>query len=95
MLPIYLSPEIKSKKVLDMCAAPGGKSFQTICLDNKVILNDISLKRVKTLRGNLDRLNFSNEIKNYNALNIPEKEKFNVIILLILFIVLIFSEINI
>jgi 16S rRNA (cytosine967-C5)-methyltransferase len=28
MLPIYLSPEIKFKKVLDMCAAPGGKAFQ-------------------------------------------------------------------
>ncbi|MDC0193264.1 RsmB/NOP family class I SAM-dependent RNA methyltransferase, partial [Pelagibacteraceae bacterium] len=81
MLPIFLSPEIKSKKVLDMCASPGGKSFQTICLDNKVILNDISLKRVKTLRVNLDRLNFNNEIKNYNALDIPEKEKFDVIIL--------------
>jgi 16S rRNA (cytosine967-C5)-methyltransferase len=81
MLPIYLSPEIKSKKILDMCAAPGGKSFQTICLDNKVTLNDISLKRGVTLRDNLNRLNFSNEIKNYNALEIPENEKFDVIIL--------------
>ena len=81
MLPIYLSPEIKSKKVLDMCAAPGGKSFQTICLDNNVTLNDISLKRIRTLKSNLDRLNFSNEIKNYNALDIPENERFDVIIL--------------
>ncbi len=30
MLPIYLSPEIKFKKVLDMCAAPGGKAFQEL-----------------------------------------------------------------
>ena len=81
MLPIYLSPEINSKKILDMCAAPGGKSFQTICLNNNVTLNDISLRRVKKLRKNLDRLNFSNEIKNYNALNISEEEKFDVIIL--------------
>ena len=35
MLPIYLSPEIKFKKVLDMCAAPGGKAFQTISLNNE------------------------------------------------------------
>jgi 16S rRNA (cytosine967-C5)-methyltransferase len=81
MLPIYLSPEIKSKKILDMCAAPGGKSFQTICLDNKVTLNDISLKRSMTLRDNLNRLNFINEIKNYNAIDIPENDKFDVIIL--------------
>ncbi len=81
MLPILLSPEIKSKKVLDMCAAPGGKAFQTICLENDVSLNDISLERTKILRTNLKRLNFSNKIKNYNALDIPEDKKFDVIIL--------------
>ncbi|MDC1047100.1 transcription antitermination factor NusB [Alphaproteobacteria bacterium] len=81
MLPIYLSPEIKFKKILDMCAAPGGKAFQTISLGSKVTLNDVSLKRADTLKANLKRLNFSNEIKNYNALNISEKEKFDVIIL--------------
>jgi len=81
MLPIYLSPEIKFKKILDMCAAPGGKAFQTICQNNDVFLNDISLKRSNTLRSNLNRLNFNNEIKNFNALEIPEDEKFDVIIL--------------
>jgi len=81
MLPIHLSPEIKSKKVLDMCAAPGAKSFQTICSDNNVTLNDINLKRTKILRANLNRLNFNNEIKNYNALEFPEIEKFDVIVL--------------
>ena len=81
MLPLHLSPEIKFKKVLDMCAAPGGKAFQTICLDNEVTLNDISLKRTSTLRTNLKRLNFNNKVENYNALEIPEDEKFDVIIL--------------
>jgi len=81
MLPIHFSPEIKFKKVLDMCAAPGGKAFQTICSDNDVTLNDISLKRIQTLKTNLNRLNLNNEIKNYNALDIPEIEKFDVIIL--------------
>jgi len=81
MLPIYLSPEIKFKKVLDMCAAPGGKAFQTICLENDVTLNEISSKRSKILKNNLDRLNFYNDVKNYNALNLSETEKFDVIIL--------------
>jgi 16S rRNA (cytosine967-C5)-methyltransferase len=81
MLPLHLSPEIKFKKVLDMCAAPGGKAFQAISLNNNVTLNDISLKRTEILTTNLKRLNFSNKIKNYNALNIPEDEKFDVIIL--------------
>jgi 16S rRNA (cytosine967-C5)-methyltransferase len=81
MLPIYLSPEIKFKKILDMCAAPGGKSFQAISLNNEVTLNDISFKRTSILRANLKRLNFSNEIKNYNALDFPEGKKFDIIIL--------------
>jgi 16S rRNA (cytosine967-C5)-methyltransferase len=81
MLPLYLSPEIQFKKVLDICAAPGGKAFQAICLNNDVTLNDISLKRINTLKANLERLNFGNKIKNYNALDFPENEKFDVIIL--------------
>ena len=81
MLPLHLSPEIRFKKVLDMCAAPGGKAFQAISLNNNVTLNDINLKRIKTLSTNLERLNFSNKIKNYNALDIPEDETFDVIIL--------------
>jgi 16S rRNA (cytosine967-C5)-methyltransferase len=81
MLPIHLSPEIKFKKTLDMCAAPGGKAFQALCLKNDVTLNDISSKRSIMLRDNLDRLNFNNEVQNYNALNITEEEKFDVVIL--------------
>ena len=81
MLPIYLSPEIKFKKILDMCAAPGGKAFQTISSENEVTLNDLSLKRTKVLKENLKRLNFSNEVKNYNALDISELKKYDVIIL--------------
>ena len=81
MLPIYLSPEIKFKKILDMCAAPGGKAFQAISLNNEVTLNDISFKRSSILRANLKRLNFSNQIKNYNALDFPEGKKFDTIIL--------------
>ena len=81
MLPIHLSPEIKFKKVLDMCAAPGGKAFQIISLDNEVTLNDISKKRSAILRMNLKRLKFTNEIKNNNALDISEDKKFDVIIL--------------
>lgn len=81
MLPIYLSPEIKSKKILDMCAAPGGKAFQTISSSNDVTLNDISLKRTNILRSNLKRLGFENEIKNYNALDFSEEKKFDIIVL--------------
>lgn len=81
MLPIYLSPEIKYKKILDMCAAPGGKAFQGISQQNEVCLNDISSKRIKVLKDNLNRLNFNNKITNLDALNISEKERYDTIIL--------------
>ena len=81
MLPIYFSPEIKFKKVLDMCAAPGGKAFQLISLENNVTLNDLSQKRASILKENLSRLKFNNNIKNLNALDISEKKKFDVVVL--------------
>tara|TARA_Y100001970_G_scaffold286120_1_gene407498 strand:+ start:12502 stop:13767 length:1266 start_codon:yes stop_codon:yes gene_type:complete len=81
MLPIYLCPELKFKNILDMCSAPGGKAFQLISLTNTVNLNDISLKRIKILKDNLNRLNFKCKITNYNALNILENIKFDVVIL--------------
>jgi len=81
MLPIFLSPEIKSKKILDMCSAPGGKAFQAISLGNKVTLNDISSRRISILKSNLRRLHYYNEVNNFDALDMEEKEKFDVVIL--------------
>ncbi len=81
MLPIYLSPEFRSKNILDMCSAPGGKAFQLLSLKNNVVLNDKSLKRINLLKKNLKRLKFDCEITNVNALNIMEDKKFDVVIL--------------
>ena len=81
MLPIYLSPEIKGKKIIDLCSAPGGKAFQAISLGGEIRLNDISLKRLDILKENLNRLKISAEITNLNALNISEEEKFDVVVL--------------
>ena len=81
MLPIHLSPEIGKKKLLDMCAAPGGKAFQALSLNCKITLNDISKKRIVKLKQNLKRLNFKKSVLNIDSLNIPETEKFDVVIL--------------
>jgi len=50
-------------------------------LKNDVTLNDISLRRSTILKANLNRLNFKNEINNFDALEISEEKKFDVIIL--------------
>ncbi len=81
MLPIYLSSEFEYKKIIDLCSAPGGKAFQALSLSRNVFLNDSSKKRIKLLKDNLKRLNFNEKVNNFNALNISEKIKYDVVIL--------------
>ena len=68
------------KKCLDLCAAPGGKSFQILAKNNKITLNDKSDKRIKILKTNLERLKFKTKIYNSDALNIKLNEKYDFII---------------
>jgi len=58
----FLSPE-KGEKVLDTCAAPGGKTAyiaELVGSYGEVVSVDISGKRLKVLQDNLDRLNIKN-----------------------------------
>tara|TARA_A100001015_G_C15044442_1_gene742484 strand:- start:6346 stop:7614 length:1269 start_codon:yes stop_codon:yes gene_type:complete len=71
----------KNQKILDACAAPGGKSFQLISRNLNVVLNDKSQSRTQTLKSNLDRLNFSNKILNKDFTTFNKKEIFDVIII--------------
>ncbi len=80
MIPIAINTGIKNLNVLDICSAPGGKAFQLLS-KNKVILNDISYKRIKRLRDNLSRLGYDPEIKNINGLDFRENKKFDLIVI--------------
>jgi len=81
MLPIYLSSEISKKKILDLCAAPGGKLFQEILKGSKVHANDINENKIEILKNNLKRLKINSKITNKNALKLELKEKYDVIII--------------
>ncbi|EXJ16749.1 RsmB/NOP family class I SAM-dependent RNA methyltransferase [Imhoffiella purpurea] len=62
-LPAQLLDLEPGQRVLDMCAAPGGKTAQiAFALGNRgtVVANDISYMRIKALQGNLDRLGLVN-----------------------------------
>tara|TARA_B110000240_G_C13446520_1_gene430570 strand:- start:179 stop:1099 length:921 start_codon:yes stop_codon:yes gene_type:complete len=61
--PLVVKDLIKEIKVIDCCAAPGSKTTQIAAMmDNKghIIANDARHARLKSLRGNLDRLGVTN-----------------------------------
>jgi 16S rRNA (cytosine967-C5)-methyltransferase len=54
-LPVLLMGEVKDRTVLDMCAAPGGKTMQLASRGAKVIALDSSKKRLELLSSNMQR----------------------------------------
>jgi len=54
-LPARLLGPGNAKRVLDLCAAPGGKTMQLAAAGWDVTALDISERRLELLRGNLDR----------------------------------------
>ncbi len=70
-----------NKSCLDMCAAPGGKSFQILSRGKKLVLNDNSIKRLEKLKENLRRLNLKAKILNQDFRNLKNDYKYDFIIL--------------
>ncbi len=58
-LAVSVLPDLKGKRVLDLCAAPGGKTAQLINQGAIVTSLDNSQQRLNTLRQNMERLHFS------------------------------------
>ena len=81
-LPLYNFKKIgKSKIFLDACAAPGGKSFQMLSKNLKVVLNDKNKDRIQTLKTNLKRLNLNAQILNKDFIEFDNKRKYDVIVI--------------
>lgn len=62
-VPVHLLDPRPGERILDLCAAPGGKTSQiAFALENRgtVVANDLSGGRLRALRGNLDRLGLVN-----------------------------------
>lgn len=69
MIPASLLPVTNSDLVLDMCAAPGGKTIQvsrTMNNEGIIIANDISAARAKELSRNVERMGRKNIIVTNN-----------------------------
>ena len=81
-LPVELAPmALKEKIVLDVCCAPGGKSFQLA--DKGAILTSIdkSEKRLKVMKENLHRLKYDLELICTDVFEYQPKKLFDIILL--------------
>ena len=81
-LPVKIAPmALKEKIVLDVCCAPGGKSFQLA--DNGAILTSIdkSERRLKVMKENLHRLNYDLDLICTDVFEYQPKKLFDIILL--------------
>lgn len=60
-LPVALLGDIKGKHVIDLCAAPGGKTAQLVSRGARVTAVERSAKRLKRLEENMERLGLTVE----------------------------------
>ncbi len=66
-IPAQLFGDIEGKTVVDLCAAPGGKTAQLAAMGAKVIAVDRSAQRMKRLNENLERLRLQDNVECYIA----------------------------
>ncbi len=81
-LPVQLLGDVSGLKVLDMCAAPGGKTLQLASQGAIVTAMDRSAERLDLLKENLGRTGLSADIIAADATNWPENDSQYDIVLL-------------
>lgn len=61
-LPVYLFGDVKGRRVIDLCAAPGGKAAQLAALGARVVAVERDSARLSRLKENLSRLGLDAEL---------------------------------
>jgi len=80
-LPAQLLGDVRGKRVLDLCAAPGGKTLQLAAMGARVTAVDKSDQRLERLRENLARTNLQAEVICADALEYRSAEPFDAVLL--------------
>lgn len=80
-LPARLLGDVRGKTVLDLCAAPGGKTLQLAAAGARVTAVDRSSERLERLRENLARTNLEATVVARDALTLKIKEPFDAVLL--------------
>src|SRR5690606_19746845 len=69
-LPARLLGDVRGQSVIDLCAAPGGKTLQLAAAGAEVVAVDISEQRLQRVRDNLARMGLRAEIMCGDAMTI-------------------------
>ncbi|WP_239806992.1 RsmB/NOP family class I SAM-dependent RNA methyltransferase [Croceicoccus hydrothermalis] len=80
-LPAHLLGAGEGRRVLDLCAAPGGKTMQLAANGWQVTALDISDRRLKRLERNLARTGLGADVVKANALDWEPDARFDAILL--------------
>ncbi|HUC09092.1 MAG TPA: transcription antitermination factor NusB [Stellaceae bacterium] len=80
-LPARLLGDVTGREVIDLCAAPGGKSAQLACAGARVIAIDRSTRRLERLVANFARLNLPIEAVAADALTWRPGRQFDAVLL--------------
>lgn len=80
-LPAQMLGHIEGRRVLDLCAAPGGKTAQLVAQGAKVTAVDRSAGRLARLSGNLERLGLTAQIVEHDVMTFKTDEPFDAVLL--------------
>ncbi|MQV99652.1 MFS transporter [Sinorhizobium medicae] len=80
-IPARLFGDISGRKVVDLCAAPGGKTAQLVLAGAKVIALDQSSSRLRRLKANLERLGLESATKEADMADFRPEELFDAALL--------------
>ena len=80
-LPARLFGDLSGKSVIDLCAAPGGKTMQLASMGGRVLAIDQSGPRLKTVLENLERTKLHAKLEKENALQWTPIEKVDAVLL--------------
>ncbi len=80
-MPVRLLRDIKGKRVLDLCAAPGGKTMQLCAAGADVTALDLSPERMHRVMENTRRMGFKPRMEVANAMDWEPDAPFDAILL--------------
>ncbi|MAI89883.1 transcription antitermination factor NusB [Ponticaulis sp.] len=80
-LPVHIMAPKKGERILDMCAAPGGKTLQIAVTGASVTALDRSAKRLRLVKQNLERTNLKAETLAADATKWTAPEPFDGVLL--------------